>query len=267
MRRWDKSKPPTGPFSLNKDCPQAQGLVAWWPIGGPSSKNYIPDMAGISHFDNASGTTSRLTRGVNGGWEGVYNGTSDYLLVATPITVATPISLHAFASSTSIATTQTMMSIGKISQQTEPAALLFVSSTAWALTQNGASNVQAQGATTLSSNVTYGVGGIWTTSTDRKVYLNGVQDGTNTTSSTPSGHDGLYIGRRDILVTTQYFVGNIGECAAWNIAVNPLVFLRLNDPSTRFELWYPLRSKKWISIGGAATGKPWMFYYKHKVAA
>ena len=63
-RRWDKSKPPRGPFALNRDCPQAVGLVAWYPMGGVTGPKFIADHVGKAHL--TLGTQGTMTRGVVG---------------------------------------------------------------------------------------------------------------------------------------------------------------------------------------------------------
>src|SRR5574337_768321 len=57
MRVWDKSRPPRGPFTLSRDSPLAQGLVAWYPLGMASGQ-FVPDGAGIYPLDTAAGGPS-----------------------------------------------------------------------------------------------------------------------------------------------------------------------------------------------------------------
>jgi hypothetical protein len=61
-------------------------------------------------------------------------------------------------------------------------------------------------------------------------------------------------GRRNSGGVGAFWNQYIGETGAWNIGVDPSILLRMADPGKRFELWYPLRSKKWmVGAGGATT--------------
>ena len=75
-RKWDKSKPPLGPFALNKDSLQAQGLSAWWPLNDGGSTQF--DLVGGAH---GSGALSNRTLGADGQPAVKLNGTSEYISV------------------------------------------------------------------------------------------------------------------------------------------------------------------------------------------
>ena len=45
FRAYDGLRAPKWPFELNKDSPQAQGLVGWWPMG-PIGGNVLRDFSG-----------------------------------------------------------------------------------------------------------------------------------------------------------------------------------------------------------------------------
>ncbi len=96
IRRWDKSKPPTGPFALNRDCPQAQGLVAWWPMGG-AGVGYAQDLAGITHASPGT-IASAMTLGDDGRPAlSLVQASNQYLVAATCPVSAVPLTLTSWA--------------------------------------------------------------------------------------------------------------------------------------------------------------------------
>ena len=85
-------------------------------------------------------------------------------------------------------------------------------------------------------------------------YINGAQDGTNSSGNGTgyaSNTNPLNIGN-DSVTAGRKWNGNIGDARYYNSVLTPAVIAEIADPAKKFELWYPLRSKKWISI--AAVG-------------
>lgn len=62
--------------------------------------------------------------------------------------------------------------------------------------------------------------GVFAAANDRKVYLNGGSEGTNTVSKTPTGVDRINIGRLADSTPNWYWDGRIAEVAIWNVALN-----------------------------------------------
>lgn len=50
-------RPPVGYFTLNRESPQARGLVAWWPTLGSRGTNVLRDMAGSTLGTFGAGAT------------------------------------------------------------------------------------------------------------------------------------------------------------------------------------------------------------------
>src|SRR3990172_826483 len=45
-----QSRPPTGSFTINRDSPQAKGLVAWWPTLATRGGTSMFDLSGYSQM-------------------------------------------------------------------------------------------------------------------------------------------------------------------------------------------------------------------------
>lgn len=256
IRRWDKSKPPRGPFAFNRDCPQAQGNVAWWPMGGPSTGRLAVDLRARFHL---AGVTSPMTLGPAGAPVCVFNGTSDVLTAAEAPATAMPLTLAAWATAGSSSLVGSILSV-------DAGLAAFASANFYRLVVVGSASpkqVRAnQGLTGSEVQATYGAGwtagsefhtvGVFTSTTSRAVYYNGALGASDTTSLSAPTVSQAVLGRHSVTGSEQYWNGNLGESGVWNIALPAHIIARLYDPGTRFELWYPLRSPRWISLGGSS---------------
>ena len=79
----------------------------------------------------------------------------------------------------------------------------------------------ATGSTTLVNGTTYHAAGTWASSTSREVFLDGVSDGTNTTSKNPTGIDDFSIGAQYFNngAPSEEFDGRIAHPAIWNVVL------------------------------------------------
>lgn len=255
-RRWDKSKPPSGPFALNRDCPQAVGLVAWWPMGGASGPKLVVDEAGRSHL---AGTASPMTLGPTGAPTCVFNGSSDVLTAAAAPVTAMPLTLAGWATAGSSSLVGSILSL-------DAGLAAFASANFYRLVVVGSASpkqVRAnQGLSGSEVQATYGAGwvagqefhtaGVFTSTTSRAVYYNGALGTSDTTSLAAPTVSQATLGRHSVTGSEQYWSGTLGEAGAWAVALPAHIIARLYDPGTRFELWYPLRSPRWISLGGSS---------------
>jgi hypothetical protein len=94
-RQWDKSKPPKGPFVLNKDCPQAQGLAAWYPFNTATPLN-LYDYVDGQHLTGANAPAIQLDRAGAAAGEFV-TASSKYFTTSSPIVTAMPLSMACWA--------------------------------------------------------------------------------------------------------------------------------------------------------------------------
>lgn len=258
IRRWDKSKPPTGPFALNRDCPQAQGLVAWYPMGMASGGNYFPDLAGKHHLSRTGSVP--ITLGKSGEPMASFNGSTSNYLSGTTVPLTTfPLTLAArvvFAASA----TSTVVSLCKSSSANDYFTILPISGPGVVRSQWGDIPSPSDSIASTASNYVLGVDSdliaAVSSATNGSVYLNGGSKGTYSGPETNSPADINTIGI-GILADNGGpgvrlpFTGLIGEVSIYNRAFDDDAARLHADKGRRFELWYPLRSRKWI-VGAAA---------------
>ncbi len=80
-----------------------------------------------------------------------------------------------------------------------------------------AGTIRATGATTITNGIWYHGCAVYTSATDRAVYLNGASEATSVTSVTPAGLDTSGVG---VLNGTGFFDGRIADAAIWNAALS-----------------------------------------------
>ena len=77
--------------------------------------------------------------------------------------------------------------------------------------------------------------GVWTTTTDRKVYIDGGSEGTDTASSDPANEDRTFLGAAADSSISDFFNGNLAEAAIWDVA------LSTSEVAALANGWTPLR--------------------------
>lgn len=93
----------------------------------------------------------------------------------------------------------------------------------------GVSAQAAVGSFSYAVNTWYHHAGVFASATDRSVWVNGTQGGTNTTSpGTVNAFDRVTIGAGGIPVGL-YFSGNIAEVGVWNVALTAAEIASLAD--------------------------------------
>lgn len=94
------------------------------------------------------------------------------------------------------------------------------------VSRDGGSAVSTSHTTTLANGTWGHLGALFTSTTSRNVYLNGVASSTGTGSSNPSGWDRTTIGRMTS-VTANYYEGDVAEVAYWDVALTTAEFVML----------------------------------------
>jgi Concanavalin A-like lectin/glucanases superfamily len=254
-RRWDKSKPPIGPWTLNRDCLQAQGLVAWYPLYGAGMDQvnntlWVPDAVG--RVCPSVGLPSTLVLGPWG--EPALKGTTagTYAEALSAPLLAMPLSMVAWAVyGTSVGNAQCLVSLctdgadSRVQLQTNSLGL------AQAVTVNsGGTQNQASATVGLTVGQAYHLCATYVSSTSRTIYQDGVIVGSDTTSNASSGWNRLLLGsRRNSGGVGLPWLGLQMDSGVYALALPPEHVAKLADRGSRFELYYPLRSPKWISAG------------------
>lgn len=251
-RQWDKSRPPPGAFVLNKDSERAQGLVAWYPMGGGAGAEY--DHLGTNHFADTG--TSRTVGNANEPAVS-FNGSTSVLQSAVVPVYAAPLSVSAWVRKPVVAdtTTYALSAFGDYTLGSGGGARRFQFDT-----YNGDLRWVAVGAATglatktgIVANRWQHLMGIEVSTASRYAAIDGVLGTQDTTSATPGGTQNRFVlgAIFDGGSNVGFLSGELGEFCVWNNSQLANVGA-LADPGRRFELWYPLRSRKWISIAAAA---------------
>lgn len=249
-RIWDKSKPPRGPFTLNRDCPQAQGLVAWWPIGGASGGKFVPDYAGSAHMGVGTSGVRSLGRSGEPSLDLTAASSQYYQSTVIPVT-AFPMSASLWFTPRTLGT-YWMLGGGNSGDGSQYWGLVLINTgvVRAQLGKDASPDISANTTATVAAGSTNNVIGVFSSATSATVYLNGgnaVTDSANNQTFPTLTNTSL--GALCQASNALYMDGALGEAAIWNIALSSDIAARLYDPGKRFELWYPLRSKKWISAG------------------
>ena len=257
-RREKYDERPTPPYLLNKDCSQAQGLVAFWPLGEILPTLYFDYVRGRGSGPFNLTQTGTMTRAVGPFGQGLATSntgvTTNYLSVSSTPVTATPITCACWIYPFSISTywnawnsVQTGLDDYFNLYINNPGNGVIGASTS--TTAAGEAIASATGS--LVANQWQHACVVWTSATLRAAYRDGWNKGTNTTSRTPSGLDamnvGIYPGGFGPLN------GRLAHLCIWNRALTDDEVFELYEPPTRWDLYYPT-GRKTYSIGAPAAG-------------
>ena len=269
IRRWDKSRPPTGLFAVNRDSILAQGLVALYWMGGASGSDLIADLAGTYALSKTG--TVPFNLGLSGEPVTTYSGSTSNYFSGLPSRTVFPISLTVRCVLTASQTSY-LVTVCNSASSDDYFGIPVIAGPGAVRMQWGGT---AGGDSFAASSANYVVGqqlsivGTVTDATHGSVYLNGGNKGTyaGPNSNTPSGINTTSIGLlKDSGGPGPRFpvTGNISECAVYNYIVDDNFAVVHGDPGRQFELYYPLRSRKWIStaVAPAAITGP-LINFKH----
>ncbi len=149
------------------------------------------------------------------------DGSNEYLTNANAVVSGYPVSMGCWFNSNDDTIGQTVLSITDTAGTTELWAVLLAGNVAGDFvrfrSRAGGSNSDAISTVGFTANTWCHCLGVGTNATDRKIYVDGGNVGTNITSSTPAGLDTTSIGinvRSDLV---QPLSGLVAEAAIWNI--------------------------------------------------
>src|SRR5262245_59123939 len=99
--------------------------------------------------------------------------------------------------------------------------LAVVGNNVWARSYDGGAGIgNAAGVTAATANVWQSAVGVWAATNDRKVYLNGALDASNTTVVTVTGLNLTRLGAIYYSGGPQFFNGELADVAIWNVALS-----------------------------------------------
>jgi hypothetical protein len=151
--------------------------------------------------------------------------TTAYLMKSSGLITATPLSVSAQVKVGTLATLQFVFQLqNNGSADGKNCFTLYVASgnTVRAFTGSAAANDYADTTGTISDTTSFHqVGGVWSSATSRKAYLDGVASTANTTNLTPSGINQATIGvNKPSSGPALPFTGSIAEVGLWNVALS-----------------------------------------------
>jgi hypothetical protein len=200
-----------------------QGLVAAWIPSLGSTGYRLVDRVGSNHGVLTNMDASDWVMSGNG-LALDFDGNDDQIEIGIPsgYPKGTPLTLSAWVRLSASHTGGVIDIGGENGAVVHCFALVVVSGKAWALSQNNANN-QAISTTTLSNNIWYHLTAVFNSATDRQIYVNGVSENTNTTSTIPDGafFQRIRIGQRSANATDQNFNGQLDDVRLYNRALTP----------------------------------------------
>lgn len=237
------SRRPEPPWAMNLDSMQADGLVAWYPLGAVVGDE--PNLS-LALPGNMVNNGSTLEASAEGGVVRKFAAaSSQYLRVGTPIIITTPLTIAAWVFPV---VTNTQMAIADITDtggDTHFFMLKILGTTNKMVVQvqsAAGSNSVSSVADVVINQWNHGCG-VFTSSTSRDVYLDGIGPVNGAADLTPAGLDATDIGRLGRLTPSLYFDGNISDVRFYNRALRAAEVWQLYDPSTSWDLYYPLRRR------------------------
>jgi Concanavalin A-like lectin/glucanases superfamily len=256
IRNQHPGRAPRWPFTMNTDSPQAQGLLAWYPIL-PFSSPFLStrDMArGIANGTGYSGgvvTSSNLLGGP------ALTFSTDGIIDCSPPAVAglSQISVSAWIHPT----TAGQNSTGKILESTPGSVIYFG--------YDGAATIFAHFFTTSGADpyarVTTGpvlgamthVVGSCSVGVANAMYFNGVSQILSTNdlgSGTVNAITILHVGNTGGVA--QDFSGAMWDLRIYDRAIRSDEAWQMYDPATRWDLYYELRTKTYLFPVPAVAG-------------
>ncbi len=147
-----------------------------------------------------------------------FNGSSQQMYAASAPATAAPIAMSCwFWADPAISVGGTLVSLcaANPSMHRFDLAVIFPSQTASVITNSGGSAEIIETTTTWTTGAWHHAFCIWTSSTNRRVWLNGGGDVGSTVSKTPSGVAESHLGAVRITNPFSHFFGRLAEAAIW----------------------------------------------------
>ena len=153
-----------------------------------------------------------------------FNGSSEYLNTGNAVLSSVPITMGCWFYSTSNSATQRLISIGDKDTPNDFFHLSAMGTVTGDPLRASVKRGGAAGSATTTSgysiNTWHHATAVFTSNSDRDVYIDGGSVGNNTTAATPASLDTTRIGARASSGTNGPMAGRIAEAAIWNIALS-----------------------------------------------
>ena len=254
----DGNHAPKWPFTLNRDSPQARGLVGWWPLtegGGPTQR----DLSGFGRNTSFKAGTETWEKTSLGSSAVLFDdASSEYLQTDKAVVTARPFTMSCWVNSNDDSILQMAMTISDISSTTNFAWLALAGATAGDPVDCAMKDGSGIVGTVTSTGYTVGKWHhiVGTFGDEIAAYIDG---GSKTTTSvkTPTNIDRLSIGRVHRAGTAPaYFSGSIFDARIYNRVLSDQEVFDLFAPPTRWDLYKPPHDAGvafQVAAGGSTT--------------
>jgi len=242
---------PQWPYTLNTDCAQAQGLVAWYP-GDPSDGRSLVDMSGRKNHGTLSNIGNTNTSGWTAGYQGgrclYLDGVNDAVnLNSQLMPTTTPFTLAAWINTPNVA------SVGCPFGQTAGGAgrLVWYMNTTLQPQIGGGGGEPFFGTVNFAANKWYHVV-LARSGTTYTQWVNGKRDGTGTSPTSSLDVANTWYGSRN--ASELLWVGFLDSGMIYNRALTDPEAWALYDPATRWQLRYQRQRAYFFSAAAVASG-------------
>ncbi len=269
---------PRWPFTINRDSPQAQGLLAWWPFQ-PANAGTLYDLSLFPNNGNIVTATPEsdieMLVGLN------FDGAADYVSIPSN-SAFKPAHIHSMAWFRPASTSDAFATVFAQPYDTEVTwnnpfntwNILRAGSTEgvqWRKTTDDGGTPRTDALNSNGNGFVNGVlahsGMTWNGDILRG-YINGIED--NTFDSPfdgdldyDSSNPNLMIGQQSTDAPGSFYGGEIFETRIYDLdTATPEVLLEslVFDPKTRWDLYYELGRVFYSFPAVAAVGNPWHVY-------
>lgn len=254
---------PEWPYGINRNSPQAQGLVAWWPMR--TASNYDNDL--VASRQLSLGFLLGTTWGAHPllGRAPLLNGSTTYAAAVTTYDEFNFSGSHSvscwFYATGNNSTVRGLGThrdtIGAVNGQyglyINSTNVLFASITA------GGAFRSTLGATTVSLNTLYHATAVFDDEKDeQRIYLNGRRDGVTTgfTHTLTAHADTVMWGGYNVGSGSSLFAGLIADGRLYKRALTDAEVLELYLPQTRWELYLSPSVRPFAGAAGASLFSP-----------
>jgi hypothetical protein len=252
--RYRALQRPAPPYTVNLGSWQAQGLVAFWPLG-QSSTNALHAPVARGAWRLTQNGTMTLGQGPDGPGFAVSNtgNAANWLSLSTAPVTAVPSTLACWALPATTTVAYNLLLVGEGTNGNYWVISMNYSTQARCAAITGSvGDAVAETTTNFSAGQWSHVCGVFGAANARAVYWNGTAKGTNTSSLTPSGVNSTNLGGYRLGGTTYGALnGRMAHACIWNRALSDTEVAMLYDPQWRWDLYYPL-GRRFISFAPAA---------------
>jgi hypothetical protein len=259
---WTFPGVPNQWFGINRDSPQAKGLVAWWTsIGrGAGGWGLLHDVLGRYNMTTVNSPTvagSEFGPGIL--FDDV---SSQYIVNSAPVLISTPLTLAAWFNLNDTSHRHVLVSLCGSANDHEWSMRIDRASgtqSVQAVCWDGVGFGAASTTTNWSANTWHHGVAIFTHSISRTAYLDGGGVGTQTVTVSSPTVNTTSIGSVAISTPENYVSGRVAEARIYDRALSAREVAALYAPSTRWDL-YAVPRRIWFVAPAAAVGNPWYAY-------